>query len=743
MRAAARRDERAEVGAADYRTYYERTAESLFVVEVTGDGRFVFAGLNPAHERLTGLTTEMIQGREPAEILAPAVAAAVTANYRRCVEAGQPIRYGEVLSLPAGERHWETSLTPIRDPSGRISRILGSARDVTDRQLALRALRTSEERYRAVVESQQELICRFRPDCTLTFVNEAYCRCFGRTRDELIGTRFLALMPEEEWEGARRHLASLSPSAPIKSYEHPVDAGGAVRWQRWTDRAFFDEAGRIVEYQSVGRDITERKQAEEALRSVNERMRVILAGISDCYFTLDQDWRLTEINPHAAAWLGLGARPVIGHTLWELCPDHWDQVLRERLRPALEERLPAQVEVASAIRPGQWLEVYAYPAGDGASVFFRDITERKTAEQAAVATMELLQSAMDALSAHIAILDEQGTVVAVNAAWRRFADANGYLGSEAGVGSNYFQICDASAVSCPDALAVGRGLRAVLAGAKDELRFDYPCACPGGERWFQVRATRFLADGRPRLVVAHEDMTKIRTAEESLRRLAARLLASQDDERRRIARELHDSTAQNLLAISLNLGLLERTPSHRSAHAQGCLADTRRLIEQVQQEIRTLAYLLHPPALDEAGLAVALRWYVEGFARRTGIAVELNVSRRLTRLPEEVERTLFRVVQESLTNVHRHAGAKSARVRLERKGARVLLEVGDDGRGVLPLRDGQDLDEIDNLGIGIPGMRARIRQLGGELKLRSSRRGTVVWAQVPIAQASTRLLRTA
>ena len=209
---------RPQADASLYWTYYEHTAESLFVIEVTADGRFVFEGLNPAHQRRTGLTTRMLRGREPAEILPPAVAAAMTAKFRRCVAAGGPIGYEELLPLPGGTRRWETVLVPVRDAAGRICRILGSSRDVTERQEFLEALRASEACYRAVVETQSELICRFRPDCTLTFVNGAYCRYFGRTRGELIGTRFLDLLPEAEWEGVRRQLASLTPEAPTTTY---------------------------------------------------------------------------------------------------------------------------------------------------------------------------------------------------------------------------------------------------------------------------------------------------------------------------------------------------------------------------------------------------------------------------------------------------------------------------------------------------------------------------------------------
>jgi signal transduction histidine kinase len=223
--------------------------------------------------------------------------------------------------------------------------------------------------------------------------------------------------------------------------------------------------------------------------------------------------------------------------------------------------------------------------------------------------------------------------------------------------------------------------------------------------------------------------------EEMLRKLSARILTLQDEERRRLGRELHDSAGQMLAALHINLGVIaQRAISDPVLSAK--VADSATLADQVISEIRTLSYLLHPPMLDEAGLASAVEWYVRGFSERSNIAVKVNIDAALPRFPTDVETAIFRIVQESLVNIHRHSGSRTAIIDLRANSGGALLTIRDEGRGIAPdiLRSIEDGGA--NIGVGIGGMRERARQLGGAIVIRGADPGTLVEVKFPMLKSA-------
>ncbi len=225
------------------------------------------------------------------------------------------------------------------------------------------------------------------------------------------------------------------------------------------------------------------------------------------------------------------------------------------------------------------------------------------------------------------------------------------------------------------------------------------------------------------------------TANGNLRELSARLLQLQDDERRRIARELHDSVGQTLAALAMNLSAV-RLDVERLTQTAHALTDSEDLVRDMSTEVRTISHLLHPPLLDEAGLLSALRWYVEGFAVRSKINVELDLPENFGRLPRESETAIFRVVQECLTNIHRHSESPVARIRLRHRDREVLVEIADKGKGIPPEKK-ERLSSTGAPGVGIRGMRERLRQLGGTLEINSNGTGTVVSVKLPVPDSSS------
>jgi signal transduction histidine kinase len=224
-----------------------------------------------------------------------------------------------------------------------------------------------------------------------------------------------------------------------------------------------------------------------------------------------------------------------------------------------------------------------------------------------------------------------------------------------------------------------------------------------------------------------ERTAELKEANEGLRELSNRLLQTQDDERKRIARGLHDSVGQLLAAIQMNNGSIEKESSKLGPNAARALSENRALVDQVMQSIRTISHLLHPPLLDELGIRSALGWYVEEFGRRSGIQVTLECGASVGRFSSELETAIFRIVQESLGNVHRHSGSPTAVVRLSANNEEVQLEVSDRGRGI-------SAEKSSRGGVGIRGMRERVAQLGGTIELVSNAAGapgTTVRAAFP------------
>ena len=242
--------------------------------------------------------------------------------------------------------------------------------------------------------------------------------------------------------------------------------------------------------------------------------------------------------------------------------------------------------------------------------------------------------------------------------------------------------------------------------------------------------TELAAEAKERLSAQE----RLAGSEKSLRELSLHLLKTQDEERRRIGRELHDSLGQYLAMVKMNLDSLEADLVGND-QADEQVGRCIRLVEDSIKEVRTISYLLYPPMLEEVGLKSAIPWYLDGFSKRSNIKTTFEADSEFTRLGREVELALFRILQESLTNVHRHSGSATADIRLSRKKGRVLLEIADKGKGIPPeLLAQSNRSWIGSMGVGLRGMNERIRQLGGELEISSSKSGTVVTAGFPVVE---------
>lgn len=458
-------------------------------------------------------------------------------------------------------------------------------------------------------------------------------------------------------------------------------------------------------------------QAE--LLAANARMGNILESITDCYFTLDRSYRITDTNSATLRWCGRSRSELIGLSYLDLVERH--TACAEAVVQAVEHRNAYRGEVPSSLRPDRFIDLRAFPSPEGASVYFSDDTDRVLAHRAAVEQRELLQASLDALTKQIAILDGHGCIVAVNRAWRHFMEATGPGIPAHGVGARYLD------VAVPGERRFS-AIEEVIADVRPGFQTLFQIASPAGDRWFVIRASRFRIGDEARIIVSHEDVTELMTARASVSELSERLLSLQDDERQRIASELHDSTTQYLVAVGLNLMKVEKLLPQRDG--QRLLGEIDHLLEEALKELRLFTYLLHPANLEEGGFREVVQAFADGFSDRTGLEVACRIDEGADDVRIEVRRALFRIIQEALSNVHRHADATRVAVDLRHTPGEVILCVADDGHG-MQAKPAAPRGGKPSLGVGIPGMRIRLHQFGGTLRIRTGSTGTVIRARVP------------
>ncbi len=547
---------------------------------------------------------------------------------------------------------------------------------------------------------------------------------------------FERLVHPADLAGFRRHLAVVEQAAEgeILSQELRIKgADGQYRWLRSRDTVLTRTgSGAVSRVVGVVTNIDRTKRADAKIPANTTRLDDILSTIDDCYIALDRHYCIIDLNAKAESWLKVRRDVVAGQSYWKLVAPSPD--LADAVRQAVERRIPSTIEIQSQRRPGTWLDLHIHPSRDGASILFRDITARKRAERDAARNGQLLQLSLDALSTEIAIVDAAGTIVAANRAWVSQTRTRTAL-SGAGVGADYLAFC-ASVRAGDEAQAICRGLRAVLAGERTAARFAYSAEADGERRWFQISAARFEWDGESRLIVANEDLTDVTQAKEALSELSGRLTALREEERQRIAQELHDSTAQHLVAATLNLMTLKaKSGAYPGVHQ--LLESVEASLEEATRELRVFTYLLHPLALENDGLERTLRTYLDGFAQRTGLDVHVSVAGKVDELPFDLQCSLLRIIQEALANVHRHACASQVSVGLMMTGAALKLVIADNGRGM----SGPAVQTAvtgTNSGVGIPSMRSRLHEFGGRLDIRSGPGGTTLSALVPLGTPARR-----
>jgi PAS domain S-box-containing protein len=489
----------------------------------------------------------------------------------------------------------------------------------------------------------------------------------------------------------------------------------------------------------------ERHQTDQELRESERRFSTAFYASPSC-MTISRfsDGRFLYVNDRFVDVFGYSRAETIGRTALGLGL-YVDPAQRPQLMNQLEKGSIRDVETRARAKAGQvidallWMERIQILDEECILAVTCDITARKRIDEELARSERLLRLVLDALPVSVVVVDVNGDIILSNPA------AGQIWGQVIRDGRERYERARAWWHDTGKELqpADWGSVRAVRDGETSVNEVIDIEAFDGVRKIVRTSAVPIRdTDGRVTgAVIVNEDVSARATAERErneaftqMRTLTGRLMRAQDDERRRIAQLLHETTAQDLAALKMHLARLARTEAGLSGTDRAALTESMELAERSMSGIRTLSYLLHPPFLDEAGLLSALRWYAAGFAKRSGIEVDLDLPSTFERLPQEVETALFRVVQEALINIHHHADSPTALIRLRVDDNRLLLEIVDRGRGMPSTAVPQLPAGGGALGVGVAGMRERLQQLGGTFEIQSSVHGTTVRAQLPLSR---------
>jgi PAS domain S-box-containing protein len=600
-----------------------------------------------------------------------------------------------------------------------------------------RQLKESEFRLRAIAKAVPAILFSAPQDGAVEFFNDYLSKFAGLLAENVTRMDLISLIHPDD----RRRVATTSVRAARDYESFSVEcrlraASGDYRW--FLVRVSPIQGEGELRWFGIATDIDDVKRLTTGLSDAHRNLESILGSISDCYIALDRGSRIIALNDQAEQWLGKSTDSLIGvdyRTLGDMVSLVSDSA-RDNLsagrsfnvavQDAIYRGISFHEELPSFLFGGRWVDIQINPSKDGAVILFRDVTDRRLDQQRLKRSLGLIQSSLDALTARIAILDADGFIIAVNKAWRSFHPSGGVGDTQMELGTNYLENCEIPALR-------DRLLNITADGASN-FKLPYKLDSSAGPRWYQATVATFRQSEFVRIVVAHEDVTEAVESRESIAELHTRLISLQEEERQRIASELHDSTAQYLVAASLNMARLKNCVG-ASDGAEKLCDDIDGLLDEALKELRTFTYLLYPTGLSSDGLKITLEHFVAGFEERSSLQVMLSVTEEIDDLPLDFQRTVLRITQEALANAHRHAAATRVNITIGVREGKVRLEVSDDGRGMLHASTSEVTGNIE-LGVGIAGMKARVAQFGGTIDFPNSANGTTVVAILPIPSCS-------
>jgi len=736
-----------------------RSSPDAFSIGPFPDGPYIT--VNDAFTRITGYTREETVNRTPTQMNLWVDPAQRKKIFDVLNDIGEVRDVEFQFRTKAGRIRTGQMYASLFDLDGRRCSLI-VVRDITPRKEAEEILRSSEERFRSLVRNLHVGIITYNAQLDVTYANQATLDLIGLPIHQVIGktARELHLNPLDEVgnpipDELRPAALAIASRKPIlgRLYGWRLPNRSDTIWTFLDAVPEFDSSGELTRVFISFTDVTEQRRATEALRKSEERFRSLVENLHVGIIIYDPDVRVLFANQAIQAAFSNKYEQFLGRTTDELglitlYEDGSVMPPEERPVPvvlATKQTVRGQVVGVRARNSTDviWTLLDAIPEFSGSGEISRiivsvtDITQQRRATEALRKSEERFRSLIRDLQFAVVLHDPETRIEFANrAAYRMFnfpeGTMIGKLNTELGISFVNAEGKDIPLSARPvlEAQRARAPIHDVVVGFRrrghDDILWAYGSVIP-----------EFDADGKLiRTISSFADITELKNAERAIRQLSNQLLTLQDEERRRIGRELHDGLAQTVLAINLSLAQVRQSLHAADRAASRSLEKARELTQQMSREIRTLSYLLHPPLLDDLGLLSALKEYVHGFSERSGIETQLLLEMNFDRLPQHLEIALFRVVQESLANVQRHSGSATAEIRLRQEASQLILEISDSGHGFTLPTNGAPHPSGSRFGVGIPGMRERIAQIGGHLDITSGPNGTTVRATMSLPDAS-------
>ena len=696
------------------RNLFDSIADGIGAIDLNG----VYTEVNQGLLKIYGCSsTDEVLGKSYFTFVAPHDMEGVIAEMQKTIEA-ESITHIEYTGLRADGSEFpaEAVGAMVKESSGNVSGFIGVIRDVTERKRAEEELIRLSNAVRMTTDS----IVISDLEAKIVEVNEATLKMYGTDdKGDLIGGNAYDLIAPEDWEKAIASAKEVLERGYVENQEyHIITKDGGTVLAAMSTAIMKDVDGKPTGFVAVSRDITERKNAEKAMRESEERYRDLVDKEKDIIYTLDAQGNITSANP-AVSMLGYTPEQVIGKNIIELIPDEWQEKTVADFNDLLNTgEITAETVLLDKKGAPHLVEYSSTVISEGDRVIgtrgiVRDITERRRAEEEAKKLLKTIETAREAMF----ITAADGIITYTNGA---MDDLFGYKMGEL-IGKN------------PSVLNAGPTPKAVEKKIKDIIEKEgywegeiHNKRKDGTEFTSYARITAFRdkEDKIVNFLATQHDITERKKAEQELRHyserlrvMAMQLSAAEDNERRRLAHELRDRVGQNLTALSINLSMVRtQLPEEAVAPVSSTLDDSQSILEQTAAIIRDVMSNLQPPVLEEYGLVAALRWYADRFASRTGISVTVQGEDPSPRLNTSSENSLFRIVQETLTNVAKHAQAAQVTVIVVVRKRAVRLVVTDDGVGF----NVADVVHSDvQKGWGLTTMSERAKSLGGSFDIES------------------------